>query len=129
MKSWPASTRSRRPGTPGQAATPATAVASPIPASTRATIAPSALATLNAPGSATWASAATPPGPMTRNVLPSAPVRTSTARQSAASRPSAENVVIGSCGSAASSRPRASSMLTTPAAAYRGVNSWALAAK
>ena len=92
-------------------------------------MAPSALATLNSPGSTTDASASTPPGPITRNAEPSAPDRTSTARQSAERRPSAENVVTGIGASAASSRPRESSTLTTPALAYFGVNSSALAAK
>ena len=50
---------SSRPGTPGQAATPATAVARCTPASTSATTAPRALATLYGPGRATLASAST----------------------------------------------------------------------
>ena len=76
--------RCRRPGTPGRRPRPATAsLAGSAPASTSATIAPRALATLNAPGSVTDASASTPPGPITRNVEPSAPQRTSAARQSA----------------------------------------------
>ena len=129
MKSWPHSTRSRRPGTPGAAATPATADARLTPASTRATIAPSALETLNGPGSATDASASTPPGPMTRKVLPSAPPRTSAARQSAPRSPSAEMVVTGIWARAASVRPHSSSVLTTPARANPGVNRLALTAK
>ena len=80
-------------------------------------MAASALATLNGPGSATDASASTPPGPMTRNVLPSAPPRMSAARQSAAGFPFAEYVVSGICGAAASCRPCPSSMFTTPARA------------
>jgi len=78
-------------------------------------LAASAFATLNGPGSATDASASTPPGPITRKVLPSAPPRISTARQSAAGSPAAENVVVGISGRAASCLPRASSMLTTAA--------------
>src|SRR5262249_59334975 len=56
---------------------PATASSRRAPASTSATIAPSALATLNGPGSVTDASASTPPGPITRNAEPSDPERTS----------------------------------------------------
>ena len=66
---------------------------------------------------------------MTRNVLPSAPTRTFSARQSASGLPVAENVVTGIGTLAASRRPWPSSTLTTPAAAYSGVNSRALAAK
>ncbi len=83
-------------------------------------MAPSALATLNRPGSAAAASADTPPGPMTRNVLPSAPVRMSAARQSASGRPSAENVVTGIWAGPASWRPRGSSRFTTPAVGVPG---------
>ena len=129
MKSWPHSTRSSRPGTPGAAATPATAAARLTPASTRATIAPSALETLNGPGSVTDASASTPPGPMTRNVLPSAPPRTSAARQSAAGSPAAEMVVTGIWAWPASLRPHSSSVLTTPIRAKPGVNRPALTSK
>ena len=53
------------------------------------------MATLNTPARPTDTSASTPPGPISRNVLPSAPDLTSTARQSASSRPAAENVVTG----------------------------------
>src|SRR5258707_380022 len=79
-----------RPGTPGHAATPATASARSTPVSTSATIAASALATLNGPGSVIDASASTPPGPTTWKAEPSAPHRTSAARQSAPDRPVAE---------------------------------------
>ena len=54
---------------------------------------------------------------MTRNVLPSAPMRTFSARQSASGFPAAENVVTGIGALAASRRPWPSSMLTTPASA------------
>src|SRR5271169_950667 len=114
MSSPRAGTRSSRPGTPGQAAIPATASSSPTPDSTSATTAPSALATLNTPASPTDTSASTPPGPMTRKVLPSAPDRTSTARQSASPFPAAENVVIGTSADDASRRPYLSSTLMTP---------------
>src|SRR5580693_5277897 len=127
MSSPGAGTRSRRPGTPGQAAIPATASSSPTPDSTSATAAPSELATLNTPASPTDTSASTPPGPMTRNVLPSAPDRTSTARQSASSRPAAEKVVIGTSAEDASRRPYLSSMLMTPRTG--GMNKEALARK
>src|SRR6516164_4422676 len=120
-------TRSSRPGTPGQAATPATASSSRMPASTSATRAPTALATLNAPASPTDTSASTPPGPMSRNVLPSAPDLTSAARQSASSRPAAENVVTGTGADEASRRPYVSSTFTTPITG--GMNSDALTRK
>ncbi len=73
----------------------------------------SAFATLNGPGSVIDASASTPPGPMTWKVEPSAPHRTSTARQSASGRPLAENVVTGTAARFARRRPRGSSTLTT----------------
>src|SRR5580700_9337624 len=127
MSSPGAGTRSRRPGTPGQAAIPATASSSPTPDSTSATTAPSELATLNTPASPTDTSASTPPGPITRNVLPSAPDLTSVARQSASARPAAENVVTGTGAADASLRPYLSSTLITPITG--GANSDALARK
>src|ERR1700678_4409129 len=72
MSGGPPGTRWRRPGTPGQEATPATASARSTPPSTRATIAPRALATLKAPGRVTDASASTPPGPSIRKLAPGA---------------------------------------------------------
>src|SRR5580692_1055994 len=133
MSGGPPGTRCRRPGTPGQEATPSTASARSTPASTRATIAPRALATLKAPGRVTDASASTPPGPSTRNVDPSAPQRTSTACQSACGKApdagSAQNVTIGTDASATSRLPYRSATFTTPTAEYAGVNSFALARK
>ena len=85
------------------------------------------MATLNTPASPTDTSASTPPGPISRNVLPSAPERTSAARQSASARPAAENVVTGTGASEASLRPYRSSMFTTPVTG--GMNSDALARK
>src|SRR6185437_13219407 len=120
-------TRSSRPGTPGQAPMPATASSSLTPASTSATSAPSALATLNTPARPTDTSASTPPGPITRNVLPSTPDLTSAARQSASSLPAAENVITGTGADVASRRPYLSSMLTIPMTG--GMNSMALARK
>ena len=85
------------------------------------------MATLNTPARPTDTSASTPPGPITRNVLPSAPDLTSTARQSASSWPAAENVVTGTGADLASRRPYLSSTLTTPMTG--GMNSDALARK
>ena len=85
------------------------------------------MATLNTPASPSDTSASTPPGPISRNVLPSAPDLTSAARQSASSAPEAENVVTGTSAEEASLRPYLSSMLTTPITG--GMNSDALARK
>src|SRR5215467_10104813 len=127
--SWSLPTRSSRPGTPGHAATPATAVDRPIPVSTSATMAASAFATLNGPGRVMDASASTPPGPTTWKVDPSAPHRTSAARQSDSDRPPAEYVVMGMAARLASRRPYGSSTLITADLAYLDVNRRAFAAK
>ena len=104
-------------------------------------IAAMALETLKGPGRATEALASIPPGPTIRKVLPVLPMRTSTARQSAAMavegsasvKPSTPKVVTGTRPSpeimSTSARPKRSSALTTAMSQNSGLKSWALVSK